>query len=404
MSISLPHGCRIGKIGVFPKNWQESSAPADVSWFIHYRYYDPNYAKKYPKGFPVQLRGMNAEKTATIRRQITRGLIENEIRNLEAGYNPILKKTVHIELNDIEILPSCPFILALEKAYGFIPDIRTKKEICKALSHITRAIRQLRYDRLKISEVRRRHLISVLEKIARDRRETTGREWGAHSWNHYRAYMLILFRQLDRLEAVELDLKKIEKKRTIKRLRKTLSDEQFTRVDEAIRNSHYTFWRFIHIFFHSCARMSEMMQVRARDVDLSRSQFIVTVRKGGGQIEEVLKTITATTQPLWEEAVREAIAGDYLFSKGLRPGPTAINEHQVTKRWRVHVKKKLDIEADFYSLKHKYTTEVVSKALEKIEAAQLEAATKNGHKGAQMVKKHYDTEGGERLHRELRVV
>ena len=43
---------------------------------------------------------------------------------------------------------------------------------------------------------------------------------------------------------------------------------------------------------------------------------------------------------------------DFIFSKDLLPGKSAIQSYQITKRWNRHVKKKLGISEDFYSLKH----------------------------------------------------
>ena len=48
---------------------------------------------------------------------------------------------------------------------------------------------------------------------------------------------------------------------------------------------------------------------------------------------------------------------DYVFSKGLKPGSGQIRADQITRRWRRHVKGKVEkgglgVTADFYSLKH----------------------------------------------------
>lgn len=64
------------------------------------------------------------------------------------------------------------------------------------------------------------------------------------------------------------------------------------------------------------------------------------------------KPIKNIALPYWVEAIKDAQKDDYIFSKNLLPGMTAIRSFQVTKRWNRLVKKQLGIEYDFYSLKH----------------------------------------------------
>lgn len=56
--------------------------------------------------------------------------------------------------------------------------------------------------------------------------------------------------------------------------------------------------------------------------------------------------------PYWKEAMTNASNTDYIFSLGLKPGQMLINSNQITRRWNRHVKKKLGIACDLYSLKH----------------------------------------------------
>lgn len=426
MPIQLPNGCHIGKMSVHPANWEEPTADLSADWYIHYRFHDPKYKDKYPKGYAVKTRGMNYSGGLFERRRDTRQVLDNEKKILQRGYNPI-KGTIVLEEGEFEISPATPFATALQKAHALLQETKTKKEIGKTLVHIGTAIRQLRYESVPISEVRRKHIKAILAKISLTRKEATGEEWGASSYNHYRTYLDILFNQLDEVEATEVDpVAKIKKKRTTKKIKKVLSADEVNRINEKVWASQYTLWRFIHIFFHSGSRMSELMLVQRKHVDLSGPRFMVTVRKGCGEIEEVWKTITKAALPLWREIMREGrlpasgqrgtagsmpfcplpLSGqnpnDYLFSHELRPGSIPINERQVTKRWRIHVKKKLGIGADFYALKHKNTTEIVSDVFRKLDEATQVAAQRNSHKGNDMVRKNYDVERLDREHAALK--
>ena len=69
-------------------------------------------------------------------------------------------------------------------------------------------------------------------------------------------------------------------------------------------------------------------------------------------MKEVYRTIKDIALQLWVEILKDAKPEDYLFSIGLKPGSKKIIREQITRRWNVYVKKKLNILADFYSLKH----------------------------------------------------
>jgi integrase len=284
-----------------------------------------------------------------------------------------------------------------------LPGFKTKPEIRKALEYIKPAIIDCKYDNLNIGDVRKRHIRAILGKVGQNKKKAKEDkneqyEWGAASYNHYRSYLMILFDQLEEVEATEVDpVTKIKKRKTIKRSRPVLSKLECNRVDAYLFYFFYTFWRFTHIFFHSGARVAEMMRVKKEDLDLANQLYRVTILKGREYAEE-WKTIKTVAFPFWEEVAAEAQPGQYLFSVGLKPGGSPINEHQITRRWREHVKKDLRITADFYSLKHLNTTQTVRMK------GDLAAAKQNSHKGTGMVVSIYDVERGSREHEELKEV
>ena len=59
----------------------------------------------------------------------------------------------------------------------------------------------------------------------------------------------------------------------------------------------------------------------------------------------------------FQELLKEGNRNDpdeYIFSLNLSPGPVQINSEKITRRWKNHVKNKLGITADFYTLKHRF--------------------------------------------------
>ncbi len=198
------------------------------------------------------------------------------------------------------------------------------------------------------------------------------------------------------IEACETNpLREISKQRCVVKLREVPTPEEMVLIDAHLKNKTYSFWRFCNIFFHSGARGTELLKIKASHVDLVNQRYKVTIINGRFK-SEVWKTIKSIALPLWQEVLDAASKDDYLFSDGLIPGPNLIRADQISKRWKRHVKGDLKIDADFYSLKHLNTTEVVDML-----GAQV-AANFNSHTSVAMVNKVYDVKRKDRKHEILK--
>lgn len=419
--ISLPHSCRCSELKVFPDTWLEKDAPMDVDWYIFYRFYLPK-----AKGKLIIIKGMNHCTRLADRRNVTRGLLSDEKQQLAEGYNPIAKKQA--AENELEISPTSPFIEALDKAYTLLEEKPSKNEIRKALPHIKKAIQQTGYKEVEIGKVRQHHLEVVLIQVGMNKktgyqnqakqvvlskkrrpsripskRRAVPTEWGAQGFNHYRSYLLMLFKQIRKVGGTEVKpVDDIEKKKGVKPKREDIADDRLQDILSHIREKYYTFYRFVRIFYRGGARITELMNVKMKDVRLEESRFWVLVKKGRGEHEWKPKTITKDVTLLWEELLGECTTEqDYLFSHDLRPGSAAISPRQISERWRWHVKEQLKIEDDIRWLRHKNSTKVIDMALARIDAATAVAAGVNGHTSLAMAKKVYDLKSADRLHEEI---
>lgn len=426
MSTSCPNGCHFGKMSVYPSNW-ETTTDASIDWYIHFRFHDPIFKHKYPKGYPAKARGFNDIKDLAERRRIVKKILVNEKIRLLRGFNPITGK-MH-ETNDLEISRTTGVATALAKAFKLLPTSKTKDKMKNPLMHIGTAVRQLGYDRLDVGDIRQHHLEVLLLQIGRNKEEeyrklrevspvyskktkksrrsqkVVPHTWGPEAFNSYRAYLQMLFKQIKKVGGTEVaPVDDIEKKKGTKKLREGITPEEFETINAFLKPNYPTFWRLIHMFFPSGARETEFMGIQKEHVYLQDQRFRVLVKKGSGQWEWKWKTITRSALPLWEEVLQEAAPGDFLFAKDLRPGPVRISARQLTIRWRWHVKEKLGIDKDFYELKHSFTTKVINMALKKIDDATRVASEVNSHTTTTMNKKVYDLESDQRLHRELKDV
>ena len=338
---------------------------------------------------------MNTYKNVSERIGVTKLLIEDELRSLtEDGYNPIIKTSLLSIDAQCGISSNTPFINALREASKKLSVAATTlSDIRSVLKGVEKSSTQLRIVSLPISTIRRKHIKAILENMPKN-----NPNFSAHRFNKYRAYLIMLFKELVELEAIEVNpVREISKQKTTTKFRRTLTLQERDKVNEHLKNKTYTFWRFLQIFFHSGGRETELMRLQGKHVDITRQRYVVLIKKGR-QYREVERTIKDVALPLWKELIERCSAEDYLFSVGLEPGTKQIRTDQITRRWRTHVKKPLGIEADFYSLKHLNTDETA--ALLGIQ----DAAAQNSHTTTAITLQHYAIGEKERQHNRLKQV
>jgi hypothetical protein len=313
--IQLPNDCFVSDLKVNPKNWNTTKASNKKNWFIYYRFYIPNYKQSnYPKGKLVILKGMNHFKDIEERRHQTLEIIKTELGKLKNGFNPINSVTSNSLERLDQISPITPFIIALEKTEKRIfGSDTTKRDLRSVLKMINEAAVVLRYHDLPISSVSRKHLKELLLYIE------TKLGTSAHRYNKIRSYLMILYKELVEMEVVAFNpVKDISKRKVTLKIRKLPEEGDRKLIDAFLKNNYYSFWLFTHIFFHSGARLTELIMVKKEDVNLTRQVFKVLIKKGK-VYKEVEKTIKDIAIPYWEEVMSKASNGDFLFSKGLLP-------------------------------------------------------------------------------------
>lgn len=348
--ILLPFSCHCTELKVVPNNWANKNSSIKKDWYIYYRFYDPNYKEhpKFKQGKLVVIKRMNQFKTILERQESTRTIILQELEKLKIrAFNPITSKNLQDDSLELDIEPSTPFCKALlmaEKRISASPT--TKRDLKSILKFVSNSASQLGYSDIPIKSISRKHLKQLLAHIEMVYGES------AHRYNKIRSYLMILFNELVELEACEINpIRDLSKKKSIQRVRSLPNIENRETINKYLQQNHYRFWLFMHIFFHSGARLTEIMKVKRTDINLTNQSFKITIQKGTIN-KEVIRPIKKIALPYWEEAIFSASSDDYIFSKGLEPGKEPIQSYQITKRWNRHIKKKLGIKEDFYSLKH----------------------------------------------------
>jgi integrase len=406
---SLPNGCSRSNISVVPKNWESRTAPINRPWRIQYRFYDPALRHTDKWGQQITIKGMNHLQILADRQGATRELITWELRRLEdEGFNPITGAVIPPDNVEGELGPDTFFYKALSLAFKRLECADgTKEDIEIALGPIKKALYALKFDKIPVSEVRIRNIVLLLEKVGKSKGG-----WTPSNFNHFRSYLQMLFKIIVPLANMQGNpVKDVVKMKETKKQKRVLSDKERQRIDKHLKATDYNFWRFLHIFFHSGARTTEMMRVRFSDVDLRKQRFKVLVKKGREYIE-VWKPIKTIALPLWKQVLKEckglpADKDPYLFTKGLTPGRIPINPIQISRRWRIKIKSAktgLGIPADWYKLKHLNTTETVDYLEQTTAQATEDAAAMNSHTTTAMVVNIYDVKSKDRQFERLKKI
>jgi len=383
---------------VYPTNWDKPKASIKKIWYIQYYFYDPAFKhdKRYKYGKKCIIKnGINRIKTLKDRQENVRELLETEVRTLkEKGYNPITDRTLLPENISGDISPTTPFIEALYYALDKLKCTPENKiSVRCSLNYFSKSAINLKYDCIPIKDITKKYIKSILDHCYKIKSY-----WSANQFNTYKKDISSLFTLLEEFEVASHNpTKGVKKQKVVKRIRKTLTEEERKKVNDFLRETRYPFWRFIHIFFHSGARIKELLSVKKEDVDLANQKYKCIILKGK-EYKEELRTIKDVVLLLWQEVVSEANKNEYLFSVGLRPGISNIRREQATRRWRRHIKAKLNINADLYSLKHLNTDETTALLGLK------DAAAHNSHTNIKTTETHYAVGEKERQHQRLKQV
>lgn len=349
----------------------------------------------------VQTRGMNDIENWKERRDATEDLIELLENDLKNGYNPITNRTLNAK-GEVKLTNNSLVIDGLEKSLERLKK-RTTDDTWKGIRVVVNFIKDnVNTSDIKIGGIHRAEVIEILDRVELAKIEKTKRidkdgtlikagEFTANSFNHFRKYLGIVFGELVSMGAIHgnpVDKYLLKRKHLVSE-RETLTAFERERVKEHLSIKHPEFHRFVHIFFHSGSRLEELMKVQGKHVFLEKQAFKIKLLKGK-QWSWATKAIKADAFPYWQELMCTCGPEDYVFGKGLVPGSKAIDRVQVTRRWKVHIKDKLGITKDLYSLKHLHTDELAEKLEETIsmELAEQEAQKHNSHTSLKMTERY----------------
>ena len=335
-------GCSYTEFWVSPANWQKATKKdLDKEWYVQCTFFDPRYEKKYPKGFPYRKKA-NRPNTIEERKEMISFLLKNIPKQLNDGYNPIIKKYMHLQKEGL--YPDLHFIEAYRRALEIKSGTKSHLyNIKRAIDRLEEASEALGMQYIKIKDLRRVDLKRMLDWL----------QLPDKYYNRFVIYFSSLYRELIEYECCESNITRdIYPKKTFKEPRIVLEKNELDKVKEHLEEHYPDFYRYMMIFLYSGARNTELFRLQRKDVDLDKQEFVILLEKGG-QYKRCTKVILSPALEYWCEVCEECQSpDDYLFSLNFVPSKKMGHTEIVTRFWKRNVKDKLGVDADFYALKH----------------------------------------------------
>lgn len=335
-------GCSYTEFWVSPSNWQKATKKdLDKEWYVQCTFFDPRYEKKYPKGFPYRKKA-NRPNTIEERKAMISFLLKNIPKQLNDGYNPIIKKYMHLQKEGL--YPDLLFIEAFRRALEIKSGTKSHLYNIKcAIDRLEKASEVLEMQNIKVKDLRRVDLKRMLDWL----------QLPDKYYNRFVIYFSSLYRELIEYECCESNITRdIYPKKTFKEPRLVLEKNELDKVKEHLEEHYPDFYRYMMIFLYSGARNTELFRLQRKDVDLDKQEFVILLEKGG-QYKRCTKVILSPALEYWREVCEECQSpDDYLFSLNFVPSKKMGHTEIVTRFWKRNVKDKLGVDADFYALKH----------------------------------------------------
>ena len=397
--IILENNCKRSEIKTIPENLFELS-PQDaieVNCMVYCRYYDPEFKQKFPKGF-LYRKSLNGFKTYKLRIAAAKAMMKDMETLLdEELYNPITNKYFHDD--NAEFSERTLVLEAMENILKYIKGSeRYLYEMKRIIIKIKPIFEKLGYDKLKISEIKLRHI-----KIALDAAKLTEK-----NFNKYRIHLTRVFDELIEFGCIDSNpCASIKKKITTQTKREIFEEDKLKIVHNYLKENYYYFFRYFKIFFYSGARSTELFRLQKKHVNLDKREYDLLIQKRAGTYQWEKKVILPAALPYWKEIIDLAKNDDdYLFSIMLEPGPQMVRSRQISNRWRRLIKNSTKIKdnngetikvtEDFYSLKHYF--------LDKLDETQniKFSQVMGSHKSDKTTANHYTVNREKRTRNELK--
>jgi integrase len=226
-------------------------------WYIYYRYDGVQFRDTY---------GNNKIKDLQLRERSYNKICADLLRDLKNGYNPNIPDDILLR-NDMNFVQALNFGL-LEKKGNI-----TKESYCSysgTVRFLETAAKSLKIENLKIVDLKRVHVKSLLTEAGRIRK------WTNNTYNthllHLKIILYVLIEEgiLEANPATRIANKNVDKNSNYHR---PASEVDMKSIKKALFENDFNFYVFCITIFHTGIRPGELLKVTLGMVDLIRDEF-----------------------------------------------------------------------------------------------------------------------------------
>ncbi|MCJ8153263.1 site-specific integrase [Chryseobacterium sp. SSA4.19] len=350
------------EIKVTPRTWEKPlKSNLEKTWEIYYTFYD----RQHPDGVKIRFKGMNRAKSLEEKQAITKSMIENEIKNLQRGFNPIIGEYVVEDENLITEIT--PFIKACEIALKCFQGVEsTMIDLNNSLKHIRNYATILSINNKDIKSVSKGDIKQLLMRMSVDKHSN-------YRVNKTRAHLSKFFAHFTELDIFQVNfIEGISKLEHTSKKKKIIRTEADWKKFHKIKDLNYSVYIFLNIFLYSGCRFEEMIQIKKEDVNLEKSFFWINLKKGGKHTR-AMRPINMHVWKYWKRIFEIAQPLQYMFSFEQMPNDNPVKAHSLYDLSGKYLRK-VGLDMTGYGLKHTFLN-LVSKDFGISKAAEIAGHT-----------------------------
>lgn len=354
----MANGCSYSDLFIFP-NLKKLSAKEAMTkeWYVGCKFYDPVFKDKYPKGYFWRKKGLAEFKTFKERKDAAELLLDEMQRALDNCYNPLPNVLSYQDTFNGDFSPENYLIESLELAlqdhkanisHGFYKSLESNLKMIKPI------IIKLKFDKIPIKEIQLKHVKKILDNC----------KISNYSYNKYRKHLSVLFKILCANSCLlQNPCENIPTRDHLKKERVLLTKNLFREIYNYLLDKYPHYANYMQIFCMSGCRSTEMLSIKKSDVNLSKQEFSITVKKRKEMVKET-RIIIPDAIPFWKKQLDLCKTDDYFlfgesFAPELRDHPRCSDSPG--KYWTHIVNKKFNTNTTFYSIKHYFLDMVQEK-------------------------------------------
>jgi integrase len=140
----------------------------------------------------------------------------------------------------------------------------------------------------------------------------------------------------------------------------TLTDKELSSINISLRSKNPQLWLALLLIYYAYLRPKSIVQLRRRHFNFDKKIIIVNPESHKNRKPSVKQILQPLYDALIEMGIDALDQDHFIFSKGLKPGLTAIHRQRLTDAWKQYVIEGMGINKKMYAVKHTGATNFIN--------------------------------------------